>query len=235
MHGLWRLVTGRPARRPPFRREPRRATSLDRFRTMPRERPVLPRSEIPSMVREPEGPEKPPTGLRLGNLSQCRFTRHGLRHFGLSSMPSPQPQPRGENRARPCLTTSATTAKAGHISQTFENLAPTRTFHAGWLPLWAASGETPVLAAGASKAPVHRPENLESAYAARANRPAQVSPNTSCRVEAIIGRLESDRSPTFKPRLASCPPREREGSQHHRGAFHRLEATAAALSSLRSR
>jgi hypothetical protein len=29
MHDLWQLVAGRPARRPPFRREPRRATSLD--------------------------------------------------------------------------------------------------------------------------------------------------------------------------------------------------------------
>jgi hypothetical protein len=31
MHDLWQLVAGRPARRPPFRREPRRATSLDCF------------------------------------------------------------------------------------------------------------------------------------------------------------------------------------------------------------
>lgn len=38
------------------------------------------------------------------------------------------------------------------------NLAPSRTFHARRLPIWAASSETPVLAAGASKAPVHRPE-----------------------------------------------------------------------------
>jgi hypothetical protein len=45
----------------------------------------------------------------------------------------------------------------------FENLTPARTFQAGRLPIWAASGETPVLAAGASRAPVHRPEDIESA------------------------------------------------------------------------
>jgi hypothetical protein len=235
MHDLWQLVAGRPARCPPFRREPRRATSLGRFHRVPRERPELPRSEIPSIAREPEGPKKAPIGLRLGDFSQCRFTRHGFCHFGLSSMPSTQPQPRGENPARPCLTTSATTAKAGHISQTFETSHQIALFMREGRPLRAASGETPVLAAGASKAPVHRPADPESAYATRANRPARVPPNTSCRLKAAIGRLESDRSPTFMPRLASSPPRERKGSQHHRGAFHRLEATAAALSSLRSR
>jgi hypothetical protein len=208
------------ARPPAARRRPPRATPSVSERTAPgdqsrlfprepRERPELSQSEIPSMAREPEGPEKPPNGLRLGDPSQRRFTRHGLRHFGLSSVPSPQPQPRGENRARPCLTTSATTAKTGHIPQTFENLAPNRTFHARRLPIWAASGETPVLAAGASKAPVHRPEDLESAYAAKANRPARIPPNTSCRVQASIGSLESNRSPTCTPRLASSPPRER--------------------------
>jgi len=72
-------------------------------------------------------------------------------------------------------------------------------------PFGAASGETPVLAAGASKAPVHRPEDLESAYAARANRPARIPPDTSCRVQAAIGRLESDRSPNLHAKASFQP------------------------------
>ena len=66
VHDLWQLVAGRPARRPPFRREPRRATSLDRLRPAPRERAELPRSEIPSIAREPEGPKTSRSACALG-------------------------------------------------------------------------------------------------------------------------------------------------------------------------
>jgi len=82
VRGLWHLVTGRPARCPPCRREPRRATSLDRFYSRRVKRPELPRSKIPSIVREPEGPLRP-RRLSPRDRSQRRFTRRGLRHFGL--------------------------------------------------------------------------------------------------------------------------------------------------------
>jgi hypothetical protein len=111
-----------------IRREPRRATSLDRFRRAPRERPELRRSEMPSAAREPEGPLQTPTGFRPRTCAQRRFTRHGLRRFELSSIFAPQPQPRSEGRSRRCLTTSANHVKAGHTPRTFRNPAPPALF-----------------------------------------------------------------------------------------------------------
>jgi hypothetical protein len=68
------------------------------------------------------------------------------------------------------------------------NLAPSRTFHAKKLPFWAASGETPVLAAGASRAPVHRPEDIESAAP-----------------QGRLGRLEFRRAPRVACRGCRAP------------------------------
>jgi hypothetical protein len=88
--------------------------------------------------------------------------RHGLRHFAeLGALHAAATTRRKSSETLPDDFCNYREGRAHPAN--FENLTPARTFQAGRLPIWAASGETPVLAAGASRAPVHRPEDIESA------------------------------------------------------------------------
>jgi len=123
-----------PRATPSYRREPRRATSLDRFHSRRVKRPELPRSEMPSIVREPEGPLRP-RRLSPRDSSQRRFTRRGLRHFGLQpdSLSAAATTKRAPSKTFPTDFCNQP-RRPGTPDERFENLTPFPAFHAKWPP-----------------------------------------------------------------------------------------------------